>query len=72
MNRIHIFAAGASVAALGAAAYSAPSPPPPIANYWMDVATQSGLGAGMTAGARPNLGQIMGMMSGGSSVAHTL
>ena len=38
----------------------------------MDAATQSGLGAGMTAGARPNMSQIMGMMSGQSSVAHTL
>ena len=65
----------ASLAALGAAAYAAPAakaPPPPIATYWMDAATQSGMGAGMTAGARPNLGQIMGMMSGGSSLAHTL
>jgi hypothetical protein len=69
----------AALAALGAAAYGAApaaKPPPPIATYWMDAATQSGLGAGMgagmTAGARPNLGQIMGMMSGQSSVAHTL
>src|SRR5205085_1259009 len=47
--------------------------PPPIANYWMDVATTSGMGAGMTPGGRPDLGQIMGMMSGGgSSVGHTL
>src|SRR4029079_10393666 len=39
--------------------------PPRIANYWMDVATTSGMGAGMTPGGRPDLGQIMGMMSGG-------
>lgn len=58
--------------ALGVAAYGAAAPPPPIATYWMDAATQSGLGAGLTAGARPNISQIMGMMSGGSSVAHTL
>ena len=37
--------------------------PPPIANYWMDVATESGMGAGMTPGGR--LGQIMSMMYGG-------
>jgi hypothetical protein len=69
------FAAGAS-AAVSVAAISAvsaqPAPPPPIANYWVDVATSSGLGAGMTPGARPNMGQIMGMMQGGSSVSHTL
>jgi hypothetical protein len=47
--------------------------PPPIANYWMDVATASGMGAGMTPGQRPSMGQIMGMMNGGGgSVAHTL
>jgi hypothetical protein len=46
--------------------------PPPIADYWMDVTTASGMGAGMTTGGRPSLGQIMGMMNGGGSVAHTL
>ena len=47
--------------------------PAPVANYWMDVATTSGFGAGMTPGARPDMGQIMQMMSGGgSSVGHTL
>ncbi|MEO8547811.1 MAG: hypothetical protein ABI422_05525 [Sphingomicrobium sp.] len=80
MNRISILAATTMLG--GAAAYGAApatkgpatnAPPPPIATYWMDAATQSGLGAGMTPGARPNIGQIMGMMSGGgSSVAHTL
>jgi hypothetical protein len=79
MNRISILAATTVLG--GAAAYGAApatkgpatKAPPPIATYWMDAATQSGLGAGMTPGARPNLGQIMGMMSGGgSSVAHTL
>ena len=73
MNRISVFAAGVSAAALGAAAYGAASPPPPIANYWMDAATASGMGAGMTPGARPSMSQIMGMMSGQQpSVAHTL
>jgi hypothetical protein len=47
--------------------------PPPIANYWMDVATQSGMGAGMTPGAAPDMGQMMAMMNGGgSAVMHTL
>jgi hypothetical protein len=63
--------------ALAMAAYaSAAPPPPPVATYWMDAATQSGLGAGMgagmTPGARPTMSQIMGMMSGQSSVSRTL
>ena len=64
----------ASLGALAMAAIAAaPAAPPPIATYWMDAGTQSGMGAGMTPGARPSLGQIMGMMSGGGgSVAHTL
>jgi hypothetical protein len=63
----------ASVAVSAVAYAAAPTaPPPPIANYWVDVATSSGLGAGMTPGAQPNMGQIMSMMQGGSSVAHTL
>ena len=49
------------------------TPPPPIANYWMDVATQSGMGAGMAGGGRPSIGQIMAMMNGGGGEAtHTL
>jgi hypothetical protein len=68
MKRASILAAAAAVT-IGAAPAK---DPPPIANYWMDVATASGLGAGMTAGARPNMGQIMSMMNGGSSVGHTL
>jgi len=47
--------------------------PPPIANYWMDVATTSGFGTGMTGGGRPNMSQVMQMMSGGgNSVGHTI
>src|SRR5687767_11170573 len=61
-----------SILALAVVLGGAASPPPPIATYWVDAATQSGLGAGMTPGARPNMSQIMGMMSGQSSVAHTL
>ena len=67
--------AGAALAVLGAAAISAApaaKDPPPIANYWMDVATASGFGAGI-AGGRPDMSQIMGMMSGrGASVMHSL
>lgn len=63
----------ASVAVSAVAYAAAPTaPPPPIANYWVDVATASGMGAGMTPGAKPNMSQIMSMMQGGSSVAHTL
>jgi hypothetical protein len=51
----------------------AASPPPPVANYWMDVATMSGMGAGMMGGGKPNMAQIMQMMNGGGSqVGHTL
>lgn len=71
-------AAGAAMAVLAgtlttAAISAAPAKdPPPVANYWMDVATASGFGAGM-AGGKPNMSQIMGMMSGrGASVTHTL
>jgi hypothetical protein len=75
MNGMRIFAAGVCAAAFGAISYAATpaAPPPPIASYWMDVATASGLGAGMTPGGRPSMGQIMGMMSGSApSVMHTL
>jgi hypothetical protein len=74
MRTFGILAGSSALAVIGAAAVGAVAPvPPPIATYWMDAATQSGLGAGFTPGARPNIGQIMGMMSGGRpSVAHTL
>ena len=74
MDKSLWWSVGAMAAALSAAAYAAApaAPPPPIANYWVDVATSSGLGAGMTPGARPNMGQMMSMMQGGSSVSHTL
>lgn len=88
MNRLSVWAAGVSAAAVGAAVMGAAvsaaapaksggagAPPPPIANYWMDVSTTSGFGAGMMGGAggRPNMGQIMAMMNGGgSSVGHML
>ncbi len=77
MKKLGRLAATSTTAVLGAAALGAAAPtPPPIATYWMDAATQTGLGAGMgagmTPGARPSMDQIMGMMSGRSSVAHTL
>jgi hypothetical protein len=75
MKRQMWFATGAATTALMtaiSAVVAQPAPPPPIANYWVDVATSSGLGTGMTPGARPDMSQIMGMMQGGSSVSHTL
>ena len=75
MNRMSVLAAGVSAAVLGAAAMAAApaKDPPPIANYWMDVATSSGMGAGMSAGGRPDVSQVMAMMNGGPpAVAHTL
>ena len=64
-------AATVSVTAYAAAPAKKPTaPPPPIANYWMDVSTTSGFGA-MMGGGRPNVGQMMAMMNGGgSAVAH--
>jgi hypothetical protein len=74
MRLFSVLATGVGAAGLGAMAYAAPAKdPPPIASYWMDVTTQSGLGAGMTSGGRPDMSQVMQMMSGGgSSVGHTI
>ena len=72
MIRNGVLAAGVSAAALGAVAAYGAANPPPVTTYWMDAATASGMGAGMTAGTRPSMDQIMGMMSGQSSVARTL
>src|SRR3954447_1836695 len=73
MKRASVLGLSGMIGAAALTIEAAPAKdPPPIANYWMDVATQSGMGAGMTPGARPSMSQIMGMMSGGSSVAHTL
>ncbi len=76
MNKISIIAAGVCAAACGAAVIAAPAAkaPPPIANYWVDAATTSGFGAGMMGGGgRPNMAQMMNMMSGNApSYAHTL
>ena len=71
MNRMSVLAAGVSAAVLLAAAPA--KDPPPIANYWMDVSTTSGMGAGMGQGARPDMGAVMAMMNGGQApVAHSL
>ena len=65
MKRIAIAAAALMVG--GATA------PAPVANYWMDVATTSGFGAGMTAGGAPDMSQVMQMMrGGGGQVGHTI
>jgi hypothetical protein len=67
MNRKSVFAASVCAALLVSAA-----PPPPVANYWMDVATQSGMGAGLMGGGQPSMAQIMQMMQSGSQVGHSL
>ena len=82
MNSTRItLAVGACALAMMGAAYAAPAkkaaPPaastPPIATYWMDVSTQSGLGMGMMGGGRPSMAAMMGMMNGGGgSVSHTV
>ena len=77
MNKFSVLAAGVSAAVLMGAApakkATAAAPPSPVATYWMDVSTTSGWGASMMGGGRPNLGQIMGMMSGGgNAVAHSM
>ncbi len=72
MNKLYVLAASVSAAVLIGAAPAKTGgsvPPPPIANYWMDVATQSGMGAGMAGGSRPSMGQIMSMMNGGGGEA---
>jgi hypothetical protein len=77
MNRVAFFAgaAGAGALVMGAAVTAAApaGSPAPVASYWMDVATQSGMGAGMAAGGRPSPAQMMAMMNGGGGQAiHTL
>ena len=77
MNRVAFFAGAAGVGALvmgGAVTAAAPAGSSgPVASYWMDVATQSGMGAGMAAGGRPSPAEIMAMMNGGGGQAiHTL
>ena len=78
MIKLSVLAAGVSAAVLGASVYAAApakggASASPIANYWMDVSTASGLGAAMMGGGRPNPAAMMAMMNGGGgSVARTL
>src|SRR3954468_10198155 len=71
MTMYRLIAVGVGVGIAGAAVYAAaPSKAPaPVASYWMDVATQSGIGAGMSGGARPDMSQVMAMMNGGGTQA---
>lgn len=71
MVKLSVLTAGVSAAVLGAATYAAAPAraPGPIASYWMDVATQSGMGAGMMGGGRPSPAQMMAMMNGGGGQA---
>ena len=44
--------------------------PPPVANYWMDVATVSGMGAGMMGGGgKPDMAQAGGPDGGQAEAA---
>ena len=74
MSKVRLLATGVCAAILiGAAPAKQAAKAPPIATYWMDVATQSGMGAGMAGGARPSMAEIMAMMNGGGGEAiHTL
>ncbi|QNM82032.1 hypothetical protein H8M03_08290 [Sphingomonas sabuli] len=62
------------VLAASAAVGGAAPAPAPQANYWMDVATASGMGAGMMGGGgQPNMAQVMQMMQGGGGqVMHSV
>ena len=62
-----LVAAGTALA-VGAVGASAA----PIATYWVDASTQTGM-AGMAAGGQPDMSAIMSMMQGGPSpVSHSL
>lgn len=68
----HLYLCAAAAVVIGAAP-AKEAAPPPVATYWMDVSTMSGMGAGMTPGQRPNMSQMMGMMNGGGGQAmHSL
>src|SRR5690348_13752299 len=66
-----VIAASISVTNVAPAATGAPAP---TATYWMDVATQSGIGAGMGAsmGRGMNPAQAMAMMNRGGAAMHML
>ncbi|MDD3838846.1 MAG: hypothetical protein PHG43_13525, partial [Phenylobacterium sp.] len=62
-----------AAAALAGTATAQPANRGPVATYWVSAATATGFGAGMQPGARPSMGQIMGMMGGGgNNVVKTL
>lgn len=63
MKTVRFLMVGATAAGLAAASWSAPPSAAPIATYWMDVTTQSGMG-GMAAGGQPDMASVMAMMSG--------
>lgn len=66
-----VSAAVLSAGVLGSAGAGAQQAP--VASYWMDVATTSGFGAGMTSGSQPSVADVMAMMRGGAgSVGHTI
>ena len=52
MSQFRVIAAGMGAIVVGAGVYAAPpaKSPAPVASYWMDVATQSGMAAGMMNG----------------------
>lgn len=57
---------------LAAASLSAAASAAPVATYWVDASTQSGM-AGMAAGGQPDVSAIMAMMQGGPQpVSHSL
>ena len=83
MKLVSVLAAGVSAAVLGAVAVAAApaKDPPPVASYWMDVSTASGMGAAMMGGGadrvtrggtRPSMDQIMAMMRGEGAAQRTL
>jgi hypothetical protein len=73
MKTVAIWAGASALAAASAYAAAPAKAPPPVAAYWMDVATSSGFGAGMSAGGQPSMDQVMAMMNGGGgAVGHAL
>lgn len=73
MTLMRWLAAGTCAAAVAAsAAPDKAASTPPIATYWIDANTQSGMG-GMAAGGQPDMAQVMAMMQGGPpSYSHSL
>jgi hypothetical protein len=76
MTKFRVLAAGIGASVIGAGVHGAPAKAPassaPVASYWMDVATASGMGAGMSQGGRPDMSEMMAMMNGRGQAVHTL